>query len=212
VSNYARAASRVLTGEVPDPAKAAGLLDRIAGEAQRAGEIIKRMRRLIERGKAAMSSHDLGGVICEAVRSHTAPLDPSLSVTLDIPDELPPVLADRIQVQQVVLNLIRNAQEAMATPGDDGDEATLGHVSISVTQRCPDMLTVTVRDEGPGVSPDLADRLFEPFVTGKDSGIGVGLAICRSIVHGHGGQIWAENLADGGAAFHFTLPIAGGGG
>ena len=120
-----------------------------------------------------------------------------------------------MQIQQVIINLIRNAQEAV--------HDLHGHDLRVVTELSPapkirlravaangEEIMVTVADHGPGVPPEMSDSLFEPFVTGKPDGLGVGLAVCRSIIAAHGGRIWVENGADGGAEFHFTLPVAPG--
>ena len=112
-----------------------------------------------------------------------------------------PVIGDPVQIQQVLLNLIRNACDAVADAGDQ-------NVRV-VSQIVGDDTLISVEDNGPGVSPDAMPTLFEPFVTTKDDGMGVGLSISRTIINAHGGRIWAENKPDGGARFSFTLPLAG---
>ena len=112
------------------------------------------------------------------------------------------VLADRIQVQQVLLNLMRNALEAM-------EGSTRRELAVSSAARDDDLVEIRVADTGAGLDREVAARLFQPFVTSKPNGMGVGLSICRTIVEGHGGRIWVEPNADGGTIFAFTLPRAG---
>jgi len=111
------------------------------------------------------------------------------------------VLADRIQVQQVVLNLVRNAVEAMV-------QSPRRELRIGSREGAPGFLNVHVADSGPGIAPELAERLFQPFVTGKADGMGVGLSISRNIVEAHGGRMWTGSNADGGATFYFSLQRA----
>lgn len=114
--------------------------------------------------------------------------------------DLPPVIVDRIQIQQVALNLIRNAVEAM-------EESTLRDLTIGVARE-QDMALFSVADTGAGISPEVAERLFQPFVTSKTSGMGVGLSICRTIIEAHGGRISTHPNNGGGTVFQFTLPLA----
>jgi two-component system sensor kinase FixL len=114
---------------------------------------------------------------------------------------LPPVAIDKIQIQQVMLNLMRNSVEAMA----DGPERLL----VVTTERAEEgMIAVSVRDTGPGLTEPVMRQLFQPFVTTKDKGMGIGLSICRSIVEAHGGRILAQPNEPNGTRFVFTLPVA----
>jgi two-component system sensor kinase FixL len=122
-------------------------------------------------------------------------------VSLKFARDLGPVIVDKIQVQQVALNLIRNALDAMA----DGERKDL---TVSVGPGEEGMVMIKVVDSGPGVSPDVRERLFQPFVTTKAQGMGVGLSICRTIVEAQGGRIWVDDNPQGGATFAFTLPLA----
>jgi len=108
-------------------------------------------------------------------------------------------LADRVQIQQVLLNLMRNAVEAMET-------SPKRELVVSATPAPNDMVTITVADTGAGIAPEVASQLFQPFVTTKRQGMGVGLSISRTIVEAHGGQIWVEPNPAGGTIFRFTLP------
>ena len=115
---------------------------------------------------------------------------------------LPDVLIDKVQIHQVVINLIRNAIDALAKA--DGERT----IVLQTRRADPGEVEVTVADTGPGLAPEVRSRLFQPFVTTKPEGMGIGLSICRTIVDGHGGRIWASDHQGGGAAFHFTLPVA----
>lgn len=119
---------------------------------------------------------------------------------LDLDPDIGSVLIDRVQIQQVLINLIRNAVEAMAPAGT-------GEVRIIVRKE-NEFARVTVADTGPGLAPGSADQFFQAFVSTKCDGMGLGLSICRTIVEAHGGKIWAEASATGGAMFHFTVPRA----
>ena len=114
------------------------------------------------------------------------------------------MFVDRIQIQQVLLNLIRNALDAMT----EGGAPCRRELSVAAVPVGPDWVEVAVADTGPGLAPEVAGRLFDPFVSGKPGGMGVGLSISRSIVQAHGGRLWAEANRGGGAVFRFTLPAA----
>jgi two-component system sensor kinase FixL len=199
ITNYVSAAQQLLGR---DPARAGELLGKIAAQAQRAGQIVSRARASVDRGELAPAAESLPELVHEAVDIATtgAPhADAAIRYTFDPGAER--VLADRIQVQQVILNLVRNALEAMA--GCSRRELRIGSRSEG------EFVEVHVADTGPGIAPELAESLFQPFVSGKPNGMGVGLAICRSIIESHGGKIWAAANPEGGAVFHFSLPRAG---
>ena len=126
-----------------------------------------------------------------------------VSVQTQFAENLPAVAGDRTQLQQVILNLILNAVHAMSESALD-----LRELRIVTEANQSGGVLVSVRDSGPGIRPESLDRLFDPFYTTKSDGMGMGLAICRSIVEGHGGRIWATANLPRGAAFHFTLPAA----
>lgn len=117
--------------------------------------------------------------------------------------EATPVLADRVQIQQVLINLIRNAVEAMAS----SDKRQL---TVETGLDGEDMVQISVSDTGPGIAPEMAERLFQAFSSTKESGMGLGLSICRTIIEAHGGRIGAKQLPEGGTKFYFTLPRAKG--
>ena len=124
-----------------------------------------------------------------------------VSVKTQFAESLPAVKADRTQLQQVILNLILNAVQAMNESG-----LALRELQIGTEANGSDGVLVSVRDSGRGIRPESLDRLFDPFYTTKPGGMGMGLSICRSIIEGHGGQIWATSNGQQGAAFNFTLP------
>ena len=123
-------------------------------------------------------------------------------VRFELSPDVDTVLVDKVQIQQVMLNLIRNAVDAMA-------DAERRDLTIGVRAADRHTALVTVADTGPGIRPDVVDQLFQPFVTTKRTGMGVGLSICRTIVEAHGGRIWAEAHEGGGAIFCFTVPSVG---
>jgi len=111
------------------------------------------------------------------------------------------VLADRVQVQQVLLNLLLNAMDAM-------ESSQKRDLVVAIEPADGDQVKISVADSGTGISPEIAEQLFQPFVTTKPGGLGIGLSICRSIVDAHGGRLWASDNPDGGAIFHVSLPLA----
>jgi signal transduction histidine kinase len=171
------------------------------GQAVRAGEIVRRLREFIARGEADSRAENLASLIVDAVAlAIPTPLATNVEVRERFSPKVQEVLADRIQIQQVMVNLIRNALEAMR------QQATPRILTISTAIK-GSMAEVCVYDNGPGVSPEVAERLFSPFVSTKSNGMGVGLSICLRIVEAHGGKMWAARSPGGGAAFHFTLPL-----
>jgi two-component system sensor kinase FixL len=170
------------------------------GQAVRAGEIVRRLRDFIARGEADARIEDLDSLIEEAVTlAAPAAGGEQVEVRLNLSPQASQVLADRIQIQQILLNLIRNATEAM------GDSPALRIITLSTTAK-RGMAEVSVSDSGPGVMPELAKRLFSPFLSTKTAGMGVGLSICRRIVEAHGGRMWLEQ-SEAGADFRFTIPL-----
>jgi two-component system sensor kinase FixL len=178
-------------------------LDECAKEAVRAGQIVRRLRDYISRGETERQVVSLARLVNEAsalafVSTGSQSID--LTVKIAANDE---VLVDRVQIQQVLLNLIRNAMEAM-------HEQPHGRLTISAIRREPGYVEMIVSDSGPGLAPEIAERLFEPFHSTKATGMGVGLSICRTIIEAHEGRIWADGSPLGGTSFHFTLPDADG--
>jgi len=200
----AQAALRWLNRDVPDLEEVRQLLTRVANDGDRAGNVVSRIRNLVKKAPPQMEplhiNEAIGGVI-ELTRSEA--MKNGVSVQTQFAESLPAVTGDRTQLQQVILNLILNAVQAMSESGLDVRE-----LQISTEAHQPDGVIVSVRDSGPGIGQENLDRLFDPFYTTKSAGMGMGLAICRSIVEGHGGRIWATANVPRGAAFYFTLPAA----
>lgn len=185
-----------LTPEVKEMLKEA--FDETASQAIRAGQIVRRLRDFIARGEAERRVESLYKLVIEAnALAMAGGGDRGVDVLLDFDPACDAVLVDRIQVQQVFLNLVRNAIEAME-----------GHPvrKLEIRSVCEgEWVRVTVSDSGPGLDADIRAKLFEPFQSTKDSGMGLGLSICRTMVEAQGGRIWAEPSPLGGTAFHFTL-------
>jgi C4-dicarboxylate-specific signal transduction histidine kinase len=204
ISAYCEAALRMVRAGSPDRDKLAHALEQTALQAQRAGHVIREMRAFLRRDTFAFEPLDLNSLVRETIvllrtdaRARRFPID-------FVPVEgLPPVAASRVQIEQVLLNLLRNSIEAMrdAPPGHD-------LIRIRVAADPDGMARVTVADSGPGLDPETLGRIFEPFFTSKVEGLGMGLAISRTIVEAHGGRLWAENGNGDGAVFHFTLKLA----
>jgi len=202
--NNARAALNFLKALPPNLVEVREALDCIVNDADRAGQIVDRIHDHVKKASPRKQRFDLNESINEVVglaRSAITRGDVSLQVRFT--EDLVPVLADRVQLQQVVLNLILNAVEAMGSV-EAGGRALL----VSTEQTEANAVLVAVRDSGPGIDPAHLERVFEAFYTTKINGVGMGLAISRSIIDAHGGRLWAEANEPRGAVFQFTLPDA----
>ena len=204
ITNYARVSKRMMAKEEPDLGLLGETLDKIEAQSHRASEIIRRIRRFMKKpatGKEVISVptllEDTRQFAEVDMRNNEGGID------LSVPDDLPEVTADPIQVQQVALNLIRNALEATRS----ADASIPVHVSAQLLGAS--CVRVQVRDHGIGLPDDAEDKLFLPFYTTKDEGMGIGLATCRSLIQAQGGDIGFERPEGGGACFYFTLPVAG---
>jgi two-component system sensor kinase FixL len=200
-ANYVKAAQRLADVPQPDLPRILQALGLAAQQTMRSGEIIRRLRSFVSRGEVERRPEALGKLIEEAsalalvgAGDHGVRVDLGLGAGLHIVD------VDRVQIQQVLLNLMRNGLEAM----EASDQREL---AVRV-QAADGMVQISVADTGPGVPPEVAARLFQPFVTTKADGMGIGLSVCRTIVESHGGRLWMEPNPDGGSLFHFTVPIA----
>ena len=199
--NNARAAQNFLEMQPPHLGEVREALSCVVGDADRAGEIIDRIREQIKKAPPRKERFDLNAAINEViVLARSVTNRNGVSVQTRLSAGLVPVLGDRVQLQQVFLNLILNAAEAMG-PVEEGPRELL----ISTEQDQADVL-VAVRDSGPGIDSAHLDRVFDAFYTTKSSGTGMGLSICRSIIQAHGGKLWAEANEPRGAVFRFTLP------
>jgi len=201
--NNARAALNFLDNQPPDLNKVKEALVCVIGNVDRAGEIIARIREQIKKAPPRKERFDLNAAIKEAiVLARSVITRDGVSIQTRLADGLLLVQGDRVQLQQVVLNLILNGVEAM-----DSIEAGARELSIR-TELYETGILVAVGDSGPGIDPEHLERVFQPFYTTKSGGTGMGLSICRSIIDAHGGGLWAEANRSGGAVFQFTLPNA----
>jgi PAS domain S-box-containing protein len=203
IATNASAGLRWLSRPAPDVAEARALSTRIVADAERAAAIIQRVRAMAAKQAPEPAAISINAVIKEALLFlHHEMRSRDVRVTLDLAPDLPPTLADRTLLQQVMVNLTVNAMQAMAQAGAAEREIRIA------SARDVDALVVTIEDRGPGVPPDALPRLFESFYTTKADGLGMGLPICRSILETHGGSISASNREGGGARFTFALPAA----
>jgi C4-dicarboxylate-specific signal transduction histidine kinase len=181
------------------------ILDDIVRDDKRAGEIIRRMRALLERNDSVHETVDILRCIKDTAGLLRGKLlEAGVSLTLDVASGLPCVEAGPIEVQQVILNLMLNGIESMAMSGTE-----LSDRRLTVTARHEAKhVVVCVRDRGPGVPAERMENVFQPFNSSKPEGLGLGLAICRRIAESHGGKLWLEANTKGGASFCFSLPVA----
>ena len=200
IANYVETARDLLenpTGEVIETVREA--LAESAAQSVRAGQIVRRLRDFIARGESERRIESLQRLVTEAsALALVGSGEQSLEVDVRLDPDADRVLVDRIQIQQVLLNLIRNAIEAIA-------DSPLKRLLVSADKEPDGMVRVTVADSGPGLAEDIAEHLFEPFRSTKETGMGLGLSISATIVAAHGGRIWAEPSKLGGTAFHFTV-------
>jgi signal transduction histidine kinase len=208
VVTNAQAGLRLMAGAAPDLEEARDTFRDIAADSKRASEVIGRIRDLLQHRPPARATLDLNDALREVLALVSGQLKrKGIALALDLAGDVPPVHGDRVQLQQVVLNLTVNAIEALGRSAAPGEPARPRLLSVR-SAGGGGAATVSVCDTGPGIAPEHFGKVFDAFFTTKPGGIGVGLAICRSIVEGHGGTIRAEAGPAGGAAFHFTLPAA----
>lgn len=201
IMSYVDAAQHVLnSGTAKGSTRVQDILGKAATQARRAGQIVHHLRTFVLTGETEKSEEDLNIVVQDSLAMALTGAGQKISINLQLSGGLPNVLIDRVQIQQVIVNLVRNAIDVLA----DGSGGAIG---ISTSQ-ADNQLLLRVSDNGPGISAEVADRLFHPFVTTKPKGMGIGLSMCKSIVDSHGGKIWVEKSNTGGAAFSFTVPIA----
>ncbi|MFM8375478.1 MAG: sensor histidine kinase, partial [Phenylobacterium sp.] len=199
IASYMKGSVRLLDSGSPDLERVRAALTAAGEQALRAGEIIRRLRAFVGKGEAAMRVEALPKLIEEAgALAMMGARDSGVRLDFRLSPEAGLVLAAKVQVQQVVLHLMRNAVEAMG-------DADVRELTVESRPLPGGWVEVLISDTGPGLAPEVLDRLFQPFVTTKAEGMGVGLSICRTIIEAHGGELSAHNLAGGGAAFRFTL-------
>ena len=201
IANYLRGSRMLLARDDVPHDRLAEAVEKAAAEALRAGDIIRRLRDFVARGETERAVENLPKLVEEAsalalvgAREHDIRIHFAFDPAIDL------VLVDKVQIQQVVLNLVRNAVDAFADKAARNCEMTIA------IEADGDMARVSVTDNGLGIAPAVAAQLFQPFITTKRTGMGVGLSISRTIVEAHGGKIWVDPVPDGGARFSFTLP------
>jgi len=202
---YSETCLRMLKSGEEEPGKLGGVLDKIAGQAKRAGEVVHSVHDFSIKGEVCLlprDVHDMVKEVMQLIQLETQCL--GVRIRLTSAKALPPVLADRILIEQVLLNLMRNACEVMARHQEKDRILT-----IQTRMADEEFIAITVQDTGPSLSAHELEHLFDAFYSTKDSGMGLGLALSRLIIENHGGRIWAEAAPDGRTAFCFTLPIAG---
>lgn len=203
ISNYLYAALNILKRDgvaVPDPVRE--YLDNAVEQSARAGAIIKNLREFFQKDESDYKPENINRMVEQAgMLGLIDAQDRSIVHDMHLGKDLPAVLASKVQIQQVVLNLIRNAMDAMA-------DTKRPILILETLTRGDDAAEIVVRDTGSGIPVEIAKRIFDPFISTKENGMGMGLALCRSIVQRHGGRIWVEPNMKGGSSFHFTLPLA----
>jgi two-component system sensor kinase FixL len=200
IANYMKGSRRLLEGEADErSAMLRDALDKAADQALRAGQIIRRLRDFVARGESERRVESVKKLVEEAsALALVGAKDQGVRVRFQFDPAVDLVLADKVQIQQVLLNLIRNAVEAME--GSPKRELT-----IATKPEVDNMIAISVADTGTGIAPEMISQLFQPFVTTKRHGMGVGLSISRTIVEAHGGQILVESNPGGGTIFRFTI-------
>ncbi len=203
IANYAKAARRTLSLGAEKIEDAQSMMDKTAAQAIRAGEIIKRLREFVEHREVTRTIETPAKVVEEAMALGVVDAAESgVRVKTQFDDATPQIYIDKVQIQQVLVNLMRNAIEAMQS-------VEVRDLSITVSLAEGNAAEIAICDTGPGLAPEVAGRLFQPFVTTKKSGMGVGLSICQSILQAHNGRIWVTTNAGAGITFHVSLPAAG---
>jgi two-component system sensor kinase FixL len=200
IANYLKGGQRLLSEGKPEVIpRVLDAMDRATQQALRAGEIIRHLRNFVSRGESVRQFEELIKLIQEAsALALVGVKETGTRVLFAFDPAIKRVFVDKIQIQQVLLNLIRNAIEAM-------EESAVRDLTISTHRVDDDTVQVDVADTGPGIAPEIAARMFQPFNTTKPRGMGVGLSISRTIVEAHGGRLWVEATDGGGALFHLTL-------
>jgi C4-dicarboxylate-specific signal transduction histidine kinase len=201
--SYANAASHWLAAQPPNLEEVRRDLGFIVQSGVRASEVIDRIRALVKKAPPRKDRLEINEAILEVIElARNEIANNHISVRTQLAETLPAIQGDRVQLQQVILNLLINAIEAMSSGMSEGPRELL----ISTTKPDSEGVLVAVRDSGPGLAPERIDRLFESFYTTKPGGLGMGLSICLSIIEAHNGRLWAAANTPRGAVFQFTLP------
>jgi PAS domain S-box-containing protein len=198
IANYVEASRRCV--ELQNPTKAIENLGKATAQVNRTGEIIQHLRQFVQKGSIERRRESINEVIEEAsALALIGATQQGIRTAFQLANSAPHTLIDKVQIQQVMVNLIRNSVDAMK----DSDPRGL----TIATHRAGAFVDVCVSDTGSGLSDEIMAKLFQPFVSTKPPGMGIGLSVSRSIVQAHGGDLWAEQNAERGATFHFTLPL-----
>ena len=199
-ASYLKGTQRLLAGgRAQDLPAVIGAIDSAAEQTLRAGQIIRRLREFVARGESDQHVEDLRKLMEEASALALVGLkETGVRVTFHFDPDVRHVLADKVQIQQVLLNLIRNAIEAM-------QDTARRELTIVTLRQDNETVRIDVMDTGTGIAPEIEAQLFQPFITSKHNGMGVGLSISRTITEAHGGRLWADRNPEGGTIFHLTL-------
>lgn len=202
IATFSEACTQQLKRGNADRQKLLHNAEQISLQAQRAGQTIRELRAFLTKTETQRTVLDLNQLIrstCNLIAAEARAR--AVAITFDLAEKLPPVRVARVHVEHVLLNLVQNAIEAIRG-------AAMPDGTVTLSTRGGKVAHVSVRDTGPGIDAEIMQSIFEPFYTTKAEGLGMGLAISRSIVEAHDGQLWAEPAAGGGTVFHFTLPFA----
>jgi len=203
ILNYVNALADMVDWEnIPEGEVTREVLGKIGVQTERAGEIIRRLRGFVEKREPNRVEDDINKAVNDAIGlGLVGAAHDNIKLTVKLAHDLPPVLIDKVQIQQVMINLLRNAAEAMAN-------SATRELTVTTGREDGGFVVVGGADTGTGLPENVKKRLFEPFVTTKKSGLGIGLSICRTIIEAHGGRLWATPNKGGGAVFRFRLPLA----
>jgi C4-dicarboxylate-specific signal transduction histidine kinase len=205
IASYAEVALFLLRAGSPDPKKLQYALENTEKQAQRAGQVTRQLMALLHKGETVTEPVDLKATLEDALGIVRANGElGGFTVRLEVAAGLPAVQANRLQIEKVLVNLLRNALEAMRDKRLRSGTITLSAQRVEGEP----MARVTVRDRGKGLDGEALKTIFQPFYTTKPKGLGMGLAVSRALIEAHGGKLWAEPNAGPGASFHFTLPFA----
>jgi signal transduction histidine kinase len=204
IANYSMGSVRRLRSGNWDADELREAMEKSSEQAERAGRIIQRVREFVRKREPVLAACDVNGVISGVARMIEIEAEKSaIELKLDLAPALPPARADKVMIEQVILNLVKNAIEAMQGVAPENRA-----LAIRSSADSPGAVGIEVADNGCGLPAQLEGNLFTPFFTTKPDGMGMGLQICRSIVELHDGRLWASRNPTGGSTFHFTLPVA----
>ncbi|MCE9604909.1 MAG: hypothetical protein K8U03_08415 [Planctomycetia bacterium] len=203
ILSNAQAALRFLAHENADLNEVREILTDIVNEDKRAGEVIRRLRLLLKKGEVQHQPLDMNEVVLEVLKLLRSDLvNQGVTTQTELAPDLRDLQGDRVQLQQVLLNLMMNACDAMTNNARDDRR-----IILRTDLAGGDAVSISVADFGAGIAADKMEQVFEPFFTTKPNGMGLGLAVCRTIIAAHGGRLWATNNPERGATFHFTLTL-----